>query len=441
MTYHFPTFNRLRTGDTRRDRPLLIVGLLTLATGAATAEDFAGQTIQEIQIEGLKHTRVVREQMHSQVGASYDPETSADDVERLDRLGIFSAIDIHPEAMSDGVLLRVTLRETLGMLPYPSIGINDENGVSAGAGVKFGNLAGRAISASVSARFGGLTDIEILLQSPHLSQPGFWYDVELFHRDRENRLVFIRENVQEGTLRFGRWLNERFRVGGQFLYTFMMTDQDGITLSGNKRDRVRGLGAVAEYDSCDLRSNPHEGWKAAFDVTQNGGVLGGSGDFVRTNVDVRRYQPLSTRHTVAFFSFLTSQTGRVGEGIPVYMNLYLGGTNSVRGWDLNARHGKNQFLNTLEYRYDLLKPRAFRVFGLSLYGGLQVAAFADTGTVWDEGDQFAKNFIGGGGAGLRLIVPFIDMIRIDIGFGQSHGGPFSHIGIREKADYHRRRVR
>jgi outer membrane translocation and assembly module TamA len=95
----------------------------------------------------------------------------------------------------------------------------------------------------------------------------------------------------------------------------------------------------------------------------------------------------------------------------------------------------------VEYRYDLVKPRSFRVFGANLYGGLKLAIFGDIGTVWNEGEQFTRNFIGGVGVGLRVVVPFIQMIRFDLAVGESGQGLVPHFGIREKAFYHRRRVR
>jgi len=49
--------------------------------------------------------------------------------------------------------------------------------------------------------------------------------------------------------------------------------------------------------------------------------------------------------------------------------------------------------------------------------------------------------IGGSGFGIYLIVPYVDMIRIDFGFGQSGAGMLTHFGIREKAQYSRERVR
>ena len=83
------------------------------------------------------------------------------------------------------------------------------------------------------------------------------------------------------------------------------------------------------------------------------GILGGGSDFWTYTIDVRRYEPLAARHTLALFSLASLRTGRVGEDIPVYLQFNLGGTNTVRGWTLGAREGKNQFINTLEYRYEL----------------------------------------------------------------------------------------
>ena len=50
------------------------------------------------------------------------------------------------------------------------------------------------------------------------------------------------------------------------------------------------------------------------------------------------------------------------------------------------------------------------------------------------GDQF----IGGGGIGLRLFVPFVNMIRFDLSVGD---GVHARFGINEKAVAQRNRVR
>jgi outer membrane protein assembly factor BamA len=99
-------------------------------------------------------------------------------------------------------------------------------------------------------------------------------------------------------------------------------------------------------------------------------------------------------------------------------------------------------INTAEYRYTLMKPRAVGFKGFSVYIGLELAAFGDLGLAWNEGRDFrADNFIGGYGFGLRLLVPFVDRIRIDFALGESGRGLRSQFGILEKAVKQRERVR
>jgi len=57
------------------------------------------------------------------------------------------------------------------------------------------------------------------------------------------------------------------------------------------------------------------------------------------------------------------------------------------------------------------------MFGLNLYGGLQAAAFSDVGLAWS--DIFsAGSAIDGYGVGLRVLFPFVDVIRMDLALGE-----------------------
>ena len=237
----------------------------------------------------------------------------------------------------------------------------------------------------------------------------------------------------------GSQVTDRLRLGGRFHFLTLKSDKTGITLSPDNLDITPGLGVTAEYDSRDSWNNPKRGWLNSVDATGNG--FGADGRYWTFNFDVRRYQPLSERHSVALFTLLTLQTGAVGVDLPVHEVLHIGGTNSMRGWKINARQGKDQWLNTFEYRYDLLKVRDLSIKGHNFYAGVQLAAFVDSGSAWNQGEEFSKNFIGGAGFGIRLLVPYVKLVRLDIGFGQSGASMIPHFGVLEKAVYQRRRVR
>ena len=104
--------------------------------------------------------------------------------------------------------------------------------------------------------------------------------------------------------------------------------------------------------------------------------------------------------------------------------------------------GRNQLIGTAEYRYVAIPVRPFSVAGINLYAGLQVAAFADLGLAWnDDQDRRAASAIDGYGVGLRLQVPFVDLIRIDVAWGEPGQGAFAYFGVGLKAARQRQRVR
>ncbi len=416
---------------------------LPAQSGVVPDVSLYGRVIREIRIVGLKQTKeqVVRDQLASQSGSKYTEEAANDDYRWLDRLGVFSSIKIAAAPVEDQVVLTVEVEELMRILPYPSINVTGENGVSAGFGAKVPSLLHRGIAFSASARFGPLTEADVVLQSPWRLQRREWFDARYTYRNRPNELDNFREHTHEFEFRGGVKFKQNWRVGGRFARITLKSDQPRITLSPDNLDHIPTLGALVEHDGRDLRSNPHRGWKMSFDIAQNGGWIGGAADYVSAEFDIRRYQPLADRHVLAFFSFATLHSGIVGQDVPVYENFHIGGTNSLRGWKPNARQGNNQFLNTVEYRYEAMSPRSFRIRGFGFYVGVQLAAFADLSTAWDRGADFTRNMIGGAGFGIRLIIPILEMIRMDFAFGQSGQGILSHFGLKEKADYERLRVR
>lgn len=426
-----------------------LVVFLTGLSGSAGAQSYFafplpyGKIVREIRIRGLVETpeSTVIRLLASKVGEPYTEETEDHDRRYLDRLGLFAAVQADPVVVGDEVFLTLSIRELPNFVPFPKLTISDTNGTSGGMGVRMANLLGRTLSLSGSFRLGGATHADVSLETPWRPPGEKSYGVHYDYRDRRDKHDIHRENSHELELRLGVNLHSDWMLSARGGYLSFGSDTPGITLSPTNRDHTPHLGAVLEYDHLDSASVPRNGWRGIFDVTQNGGFLGGDGDFVTAQFDLRRYQSLAHRHGLVLFTFASLQSGRVGGDLPVYRDFHIGGTNTVRGWESGARQGKNQFINTVEYRYDLLHPRLFRVRKYSLYYGLQLAAFADLGTAWNEGGDFTRNVIAGGGVGIRFLVPFLDVIRLDFGFGQAGAGIQPHLHIHEKAHYTRKRIR
>jgi outer membrane protein insertion porin family len=400
-----------------------------------------GSTVEQITLVGLNRVRemTVLNQMKSKVGGIYSASNVATDREQLDRMGLFTGITVDALPGTTGVILRVALKETTPYFPYPAISVTAEQGVTVGIGLKSTNFLGTGTNLSLAYRAGGAIEVEAIASSVWKPPQSLWWKSEYFLRDRWNALDEFHEFSNEFDWQTGIQLTNRLRVGGRFHYLSVKSDEPGITLSAENLDLIPGLGAVAEFDSRDSGTNPRRGWWNSVDAMAN--HVNVDVDYWTFNFDVRRYQPLSGRHGLAMNSLLTLQTGVVGIDIPIHEDFSIGGTNSLRGWNIDARHGKDQWLNTLEYRFELLKVRDHSFKGFNYYYGVQLAAFGDAGTAWNTNEEFTRNFIAGGGFGIRLIVPYVSVIRIDFGFGQANEGMISHFGIMDKAVYERRRVR
>ena len=298
-------------------------------------EQLYGKTVKEIRINELRYTKreIIIRELSSRVGEPYLKENTEKDAERLDQLGICSAVNIEAIEEGDEVVLVIEVKETFPWLPTISLDISDENGLSIGPGFKSINLGGRAISFSASARFGGATNLGTSLENPWFAGNHLSYRLEFDQRDRENALDDFAEVSTEINLRLGSYVREDGRIGGHFNFQSLGSDTPGKTLSANNRDNTPSLAFFMGYDSRDFWTNPHQGWWNEVEVSKNGGFLGGDGDFWRVHFDVRRFQPLADRHTLALFSLTTLQTGTVGVEIPVYQDFHLGGTNSIRDGD------------------------------------------------------------------------------------------------------------
>ncbi len=424
----------------RRALVALVLFLIAhpLAGGAQTGPD--GKTITEIQIESVSPrtaAKITRE-LASKVGEAYLPETAAKDYERLDRLGMFSAIELRPVVTGDSVVLHVDVAETLQYLPLVSLAVSDEDGISLGPGLKSVDFLGTGTFLSAAGRFGGSTQVEVIAEDRWRAGDPF-YQLQFFYRDRNNELDAFDERSLELDLRVGGYLSETATFGGTAGVLSVRSETPSATLSTGERDTVWSLGGFVGQDSIDSRSNPHRGWLNELALA---GYAGSGARFWRVTADVRRFQPLAGRHTLVLSSLTTLQTGRTGLDLPIYRDFHIGGANTVRGWDLDAASGKNEHLSTAEYRYTLLEPRDFTVFGASFYAGIQLAAFTDVGIAWNDADELSTSrLVDGYGVGLRFLLPFVDIVRLDFAFGQPDKDIQRHVGVLEKAAMQRRRVR
>jgi outer membrane protein assembly factor BamA len=421
-------------------KTLLSALVLFFATDAAVAQvtepSLEGRAILGVQVSGLNRIKesVVVAQIESAPGQPYHRSTADRDIVRLERLGVFAAIALKPVAVGDGVWVNVTVTETPRIAVGVDLAITDENGASIGPAVKVTSLAGHPVDVGATAHFGGETVVTVDEIAPQLTNRRLWHRASVSLSDRVNELEHFRERSVDVDARIGVQPSEQWRAGAIFKLYGLRADVSGITLSPDNHDSFESIGGVIEYDNRDSFREPSRGWFNSIDALWTTGT----GQYGTLDVDVRRYQPVGRRQVVVATGLVTVQSGRDGVDLPTYEDYALGGENTVRGWGFASRRGKNQFISTVEYRYTALPTRTFRLFGANLYAGAALAGFVDVGSAWNHSDDFSNGFIGGAGIGLRVYLPYVSMIRLDLSIGNGVLGGF---GLDEKAVAQRSRVR
>ena len=418
----------------------VVSGAVPLPARAQTADPIEGRPVQEIRVSGLRHlpSDAVERHLATREGDPFRRATIALDRRRLDELRLFSAVVIEPRLESDRVVLDVAVTETLRLLPVVVLRVTDENGVSAGPGMRGINLLGRGTQTGLAVLFGGETSVSATVDVTTITPSTWTRHLGFNYSDRRNALYDFDERATSADARFGRNWNHGLRTGVTADVLAIDTGASGLSLSPDGTDVIPKLGGFLTVDTLDSSTNPREGTWAEVEIDR----LFGDADSWTFILDGRRFQRLSDRHGLGIFSLATFQTGDLGTHLPDYLQFALGGANTVRGWSLASRSGRNQFIGSVEYTYVLSPVRAFSVAGLNLYAGLQLAGFGDLGLAWNDGtDLEASPALDGYGFGLRILVPFVDLIRLDVAWGEPEQGATAYFGVSLKAARQRQRVR
>jgi outer membrane protein assembly factor BamA len=425
----------------------LMNGIVYAQENQEASEIPYGKIIKEIKIEGLKLTEeyIVTRELISKVGEPLLEENLDEEYKRLEMLDIFIDIQIEPTVEKDRIVLTYRFKETFRWLPMIGLQITDENGISVGGGLKFPNLFGKDIFFAGRVLFGGATTVQVVLENPWFTGNHLGYRLEYYRRERENLIADFYEKANEFYLKLDGQLGKNSSIGGSLESVNIYSDEDGITLSPDNVDRVTRIGLYVRYDNRDAFVDTRSGWWNEVAISREMRIFNNATDFYQLDLDLRRYQPFPfwDRHTLAVFSLLTLRTGEVGINVAPWQLFGVGGTNTVRGWEYAFLKGKNQFVNTAEYRITVFEPRIINLpFNLRYRGGMHICLFGDLGIAWDEADQFrSRNFIGGFGLGVRLLLPLVGVTRFDVAWGQNGIGISLHVGSFEKPVMSRMRVR
>jgi outer membrane protein insertion porin family len=180
------------------------------------------------------------------------------------------------------------------------------------------------------------------------------------------------------------------------------------------------LGLTLRSDTRDNAFIPTRGNRASLFCDVSGGSLGGDTDMIDVGFRTSHYLPLWFKHVISLRTrFETVEPFGDAEEIPINDRLFLGGGQTLRGFDYRDVGPKVIPVGKTVADGDF-RPVGGRSLAMAnieytipIVNGVRFALFYDTGNVWSESFEFhADDLASSAGMGIRLDMPGFP-IRID----------------------------
>ncbi|CAN2050127.1 outer membrane protein insertion porin family [Candidatus Magnetomoraceae bacterium gMMP-1] len=376
----------------------------------------------KIIISGNTKTRdkVIRRQLNVYEQELYSGVKLKQSVRNLNRLDFFETVKVdsfkgtEPDKMD--LKIEVTEKPT-GLFSFGGGYSSIDKGFIMGS-VTQRNLFGRGQILEAKGQLGGTsTKFTLSFTEPWLFDIPLSAGVDAYNWTRDYDTYD--KDSKGGRLRLGYKIWKYTRAYISYAYDISDITEIEEDASQSIKDlegenTTSSITTSINYDSRDKAFNPTEGSDHTFSIEYAGEILGGNIAFTKYNLEVGKYFPLFW----GTVGFLHGKGGYVDESshgdLPDYERFYLGGINSLRGFDWQDIHVEDE--NGDEIGGDkYVQFNAEFIFPLLKDVGLMGLVFYDTGNVFDDENVDLGELRQSAGFGFRWYSP-IGPIRLEHGY-------------------------
>ncbi len=383
--------------------------------------------VERIDISGNTKTRdkVIRREIALIEGDLYNSRLLARSRQNLGNLGYFEdvKVDTRRGTAEDRVDIDVTVKEKPTGSFSIGAGFSSIDGILGAGSISQNNFLGLGQRVSFSGQLGSKANRFVLrFQDPHILDTETSFDLSLYNQ----RLLFqsftgFDQDAKGGALTLGRQLYKE--LFGSISYRYEQVDIFNLSaaLIANPNPSIvpgtTTTGSVGVGLSLDLRDNrrdPTRGFVGTATYALAAKFFGGENEFNKLTLDLGYYRPLFWKFIGHIRGYLAIVEPFGDNPIPTQERIFLGGTNTVRGFktftlspvdSAGNRIGGNKaiFFNN-EVLFPIYEPL-----------GVKGLFFFDAGQAFLEDQALSLELRPTAGGGLRVATPF-GLVRVEYGF-------------------------
>jgi len=381
---------------------------------------------EKIQVVGNTKTRdkVIRRELVVAEGELYNAADMNKSRDRLKRTGFFKEVDFTTSRGSTEEKINLDLKveeNPTGAVTF-GVGYSTIESVVGTVSVSDRNLFGLGYSGTVRASLGFQTqNFRLSFTNPYFLGYPYAAGFDLYHENVEYFDTYSYK-ITGGDIRLGKELTNTIRI--DTMYKLENVNVYNVAFDAPLNVRLQKgsstTSAISVVPSIDTRNdyfNPRRGSRSSLFIQYAGGILGGDNDFVKTIGQTSWFFPLPLSMTLNLrgqLGVITPYGGQSWRNLPTYELFYVGGPNTVRGFEYGWAGPVDRLTDTPLGASKMWVINTELIFPLSREIGLRGAVFFDMGKGFNQW-QNALPARFGVGPGIRWFSPF-GPINIDVGF-------------------------
>jgi outer membrane protein assembly complex protein YaeT len=377
---------------------------------------------------------VIRRELQYKPGELYRRSLVQESQRRLNASGLFQFVNVEivsPDRRDIDVTTRVTVTEGKHHRLSFGVGYGTEEKARVDAEYRQINFFGGGRTAGARARWSSLDrGVRVELSQPHFPTPTFTVDLAGQHWEQFTPAYDTSVSGGLATLVYQKNARTTWSItaGSEYNSSSIAPDvlndlslyETLIALgldprTGEQNGTLNTIGADFRRATARNLLDANDGYQVALHAEQAGRFLKGTFNYWAFSADLRHYQPIRDRMTVA----TRLQFGNIHPendfeaNVPFAKRYFLGGASSIRGW------GRYEVSPLSESGLPIGGNTTLTFTGelrARVHGNFSAVGFLDGGNVWERSSQVdLSTLVYAIGAGLRYQT-VVGPIRFDYGY-------------------------